>query len=345
MLRHPGARRLITTLGLPVRLGLAGLPDWLGDGSLSLTAQVAAAPGRVTINSFDLTAAALCANGKVALSLDANQPRLTGAISITTLPMPDPSGASDAPLPLAILRGWQAELHIEVGNLFTNYQPVLRDAAASLTLANGVLHIDQFVGKLGSGMLSGGGVFDSMAEPPALHLQAKLNDASIDGPLDDAPIDLLSGHITGRLEVGGTGFSPSAIVATLTGQMTAAVTNGVLTGFDLFRVKRAAANADRAAAGEAMGSGVTDFERLDLDATVAHGDLALTTGSLSATAGTADITGHLGLLSQAIDLRVVMHPAVTDPPEIALRLSGSIDHPNRTLELSGLSRWLAEHAP
>jgi hypothetical protein len=127
--------------------------------------------------------------------------------------------------------------------------------------------------------------------------------------------------------------------------MTAAVTNGVLTGFDLFRVKRAAANADRAAAGEAMGSGVTDFERLDLDATVAHGDLALTTGSLSATAGTADITGHLGLLSQAIDLRVVMHPAVTDPPEIALRLSGSIDHPNRTLELSGLSRWLAEHAP
>ena len=41
LLRHPGARRLVATLGLPERIGLPGLGDWLSDGSLSLVAHLA----------------------------------------------------------------------------------------------------------------------------------------------------------------------------------------------------------------------------------------------------------------------------------------------------------------
>jgi uncharacterized protein involved in outer membrane biogenesis len=172
-----------------------------------------------------------------------------------------------------------------------------------------------------------------------------LNDATIDGPLDDAPLDLLSGHINGGVEVSGAGYSPTAILATLAGRAAVTVTDGVLSGFDLFRVKQAAINADRVAAGEALASGATGFDRLELAGQFAHGDLSLDMGRLSAAAGTAEFSGSVGLVSQAFDLRVAMHPAVADPPEIALRLAGPIDHSSRTLELSGLVRWLAEHAP
>ena len=70
-LRHPGARRLVATLGLPEQEGLHGLPDWLGDGSLSLVAHLAGGPGRLAADKFDLTAATLHASGDLAVDLAA----------------------------------------------------------------------------------------------------------------------------------------------------------------------------------------------------------------------------------------------------------------------------------
>src|SRR6202040_3909530 len=66
-LRHPGARRLIGMLGLSERLGVPGLPAWLGDGSLSLVAHLTGAPSRLAADTFDLTASTLHAGGDVAL--------------------------------------------------------------------------------------------------------------------------------------------------------------------------------------------------------------------------------------------------------------------------------------
>jgi hypothetical protein len=49
-LRHPGAPRLLETLGLP------GAVSWLGDGSLSVQADLAADPDRVALSNLDVAA-------------------------------------------------------------------------------------------------------------------------------------------------------------------------------------------------------------------------------------------------------------------------------------------------
>jgi hypothetical protein len=50
----------------------------------------------------------------------------------------------------------------------------------------------------------------------------------------------------------------------------------------------------------------------------------------------------MNLATRALDVRIALQPALPTPPEVAIRLTGPIDRPNRTLELDGLARWVAE---
>ena len=348
-LHHPGARRLLATLGIAERLGLVELPAWLGDGSLSLVAHLSGEPGRIAARSFDLTAASLHGSGKLVLDQTNSPLRVTGQISLDSLPLPWPSGYSDVPLPLAVLQGWQADIRVEIGRVLASAWPVLRGAGATVMLADGVLRIDQFVAKLGGGTLSGIGIFDGTAKPPALTVQVGLKDANITGPLGELPLNLPSGHADGRIELSASGYSPSAIVTTLAGRTSLRVTDGALSGFDLIRVKQAAAKPDHGAAAtttrDALMGGNTGFDRLDLGGTIAHGDLSLDAARMTSDAGVAEFTGVVGLASDTLDMRILLRPAIPDPPEIVLRLTGPIEHPNRLPELARLSRWLADRVP
>ena len=349
-LHHPGARRLIATLGLSERLGVPGLPAWLGDGSLSLVAHLAGAPGRLAADTFDLTAAALHAGGDVTLDRGGAEPHLTGHVHADSLSIPLPDADSDVPLPLplGILRGWRGDLRVDVGSLLAGSRPVLRDASVDLAVADARLRLERFSAKLGSGAISGEFAFDAAAGPPSLSLQVRLSDATIDGPLADAPIDLLSGRADGSLRLAATGYSPSAILATLGGQLALTVTDGALSGFDLFRTKLAVEKPDakdaEAAASDALASGATGFDRLDLRASLSHGDLSLDEGLLTGIAGEAGFTGGMNLATQALNVRIALQPALLNPPEIAIRVTGPIDRPNRAPELANLARWMAELA-
>ena len=207
-LRHPGARRLIAAFGLADQAGMTGLSAWLGDGSLSLVAHLASTPGHFAAETFDLTAAALHADGTVALDRGGGEPHLTGHVHAETLAIPLPDGASDVPLPLGILHGWRGDLRVEIGCMLAGLRPMLRDASADLALADDMLRVERFSAKLGSGAVSGGFTFDAAASPPSLSLQVRLNDATITDPLDDAPIDLLSGRADASLRLTASWLQP-----------------------------------------------------------------------------------------------------------------------------------------
>jgi hypothetical protein len=347
-LRHPGARRLIGMLGLSERLGVPGLPAWLGDGSLSLVAHLTGAPSRLAADTFDLTASTLHAGGDVALDQGSAEPRLTGHVHADSLSIPVPDADSDVPLPLGVLRGWRGDLRVEAGSLLAGSRPVLRDASVDLAVADDRLRFEQFSAKLGSGAVSGEFTFDAAAGPPSLSLQVRLSDATIDGPLADGPIDLLSGRANGSLRLAATGYSPSAILATLDGQARLSVADGALSGFDLFRMKLAVEKPDakdaEAAASDALASGATGFDRLDLRASLSHGDLSLDEGLLTGIAGEARIAGGMPLSTRALDVKITLQPALPNPPEIVIRVTGPLGSPERTPELANLARWMAELA-
>jgi AsmA-like C-terminal region len=347
-LHHPGARRLIGSLGLAERFAMPGLPSWLGDGSLSLVTHVASAPGRFTAEPFDLTVAALHSDGHIALDRSDGEPHLTGHVHADSVSIPLPEGVSDVPLPLGILHGWRGDLRVEIGSLLAGSRAVLRDAAADLAVADDALRVRLSSAKLGTGTVAGDLAFDAAARPPDFTVQARLSDATIAGALADAPIDLLSGRADGNLRLAASGYSPPAILATLDGRIALTVTDGVLSGFDLFRAKLAVdkpdAEAAEAAAGDALASGATGFDQLDLSASLSHGDLALDRGRLTGIAGEARFSGGVNLATQGLDLRITLRPALPNPPEIVIRVTGPIDHPKRTPELANLTRWMAELA-
>ena len=128
-LRHPGARRLLATLGLPQQEGLRGLPDWLGDGSLSLVAHLAGGRGRLVADKFDLTAATLHARGELAVDLSGAEPRVSGHVDTDAVTLPMPNGGSDVPLPLGVLHGWRGDVRLGIGQLAAGAGPALRDAS------------------------------------------------------------------------------------------------------------------------------------------------------------------------------------------------------------------------
>ena len=223
--------------------------------------------------------------------------------------------------------------------------PALRDATVTLSVADDRLRLEDFVAKLGSGTVSGSVTVDAAAKPPALAVEARVGDVAINGPLDNAPIDLLSGRADASMRLAASGYSPSAILATLDGRVTLTVHDGTMSGFDLFRLKQVIEKSDpksvEATASEALRSGATGFDLLEMGASIAHGDLVLEAGSLNGIAGEAQVSGGVNLAGQTLDVRIALQPALPSPPEVAIHLTGQVDQPKRATELAGLARWMA----
>ena len=345
-LRHPGARRLIAALGIPEAVGLADLPDWLGDGSLSLVAHLAGSPSQFAAEHIDLIAATMHARGDLAFDLRAAEPGVSGRLDLDTLRLLTPTDGSDAPLPLALLHGWHGEIRLGLSRLLAGTTTALSDLSARLSVADDRLALDDIASSLASGTISGGSLnLNAAATPPLLVLRARLNHAVIAGPLGEAPIDLLSGHAEGSVEITANGYSPSAMLATIGGSATLTVRNGVVSGFDLFRLKQAIEERDPASARlqaeEALRSGVTGFDRLDISGKFAHGTLDLGGSAMAAAAGEAQVSGNIDLPGRTLEVRINLQPALPNPPEVAVRLTGTIERPNLAPELADLASWMA----
>ncbi|MBN8889695.1 MAG: AsmA family protein, partial [Rhodospirillales bacterium] len=349
-LRHPGAPRLAASLGL------AAAPGWLGDGSLSLVAQVTADPARVAVDSFNLTAGGLHATG--ALSLDraaAGGPMLAGRVAADTLPLPLPAPQAADPLPLAALTGWQASVRLEAAHVLAGNTPVLDRLATTVSLSGGTLRLEGLTAQLGGGELSGTASLDGQANPPVLAAQASLTGAMLAGPLLDDPFDLTAGTVDASATLAASGFSPAGLLSSLSGSLRLLVRDGALAGVDLAHLAAALRGGDMddktadKAVRAALSGGSMGFDRLEVAGSLARGDLRFDQARLHAPSGTIDITGGLNLPDLSADVRLALHPAVQsppdppmpDPPTLGLRVTGKLAAPLRAPELADLIRWRA----
>ena len=348
-IQHPGAPRFVSAIGLPERLGLPNLPQLLGDGSFSLTAQLSGTPNTVSANRFEMTAGDVRLAGKIAFDASGALPRVSGQISTDTLSLPLPNGGSNVPMPVGMLHGWTGELGVAGGKLSIGSGPELRDVKATIAVAGDALRIEQLTAGLDGGTLTGSAVLNAAASPPLLVLQARLNDVAVGNVLTGAPVDMKSGSVSGSLDLSASGYSPATVLATLAGHIAVTISNGTLVGFDLPHMQVAMENPDAAAvetaASEAMAGGTTAFDGLQLAAVIDHGDLLLETARMNSGSGEANAFGDVNLPTQMMDLRIVLRPSASRPvPEIAIRLTGPLGHPQRTPELAGLARFIAERA-
>lgn len=347
-LRHPGAPRLLEVLGI------GGTAAWLGDGSLSLLAQVEASGERIALEGIDLAAGAMRLGGQLTVEGLGGDPAVTGRIVAEVLPLPLLYVRSPDPLPLGGLRGWQAALRVEAAQLLVGLTPVMRQLAANVALESGTLRIDRATAELSGGALSGSIVVDTGAEPPRLSLQAAIAGAALSRPAPDLPLDVASGVLDAQANLSAAGHSPAALLATLSGTAQATVRDGVLSGIDLSGAGTALARTDPARLDAelraALQGGASPFGHLALSAELGRGVLSLGDAQLLGPAGTVRFTGTADLSGGTLDLRAALRPTLPSEgperaPELGLRLTGPAAEPRRTPELAALARWLADRPP
>ncbi len=337
-LRHPGAPRLLDMLEL------GGTAAWLGDGSLSIAGNVAAsgpflAPTRITSDNFDVSAGQLRANGS--LTLDRTGiPKLTGRVSAETWPLPLPYLRAPDALPIGLLAGWQATVKVEATHILAGLSPLVEQASAAISLNAGVLRLEGVSAKLENGALTGALTLDGETTPPRLSADLSVVGATPVGAVFELPLDLAGGIIDTHAALSASGYSAAALLSTLSGTFSLHATNGTLMGVDLARAGPRLDDPDLRAA---LAGGTTPFSTLQLNAALSNGAALISDTAFTASGGSGQLAGLLDIAGQTSELRLTWHPTVTDPPEIALRVSGPLASPNRTPELADAQRWRAAH--
>ena len=337
-LRHPGAPRLLAQLGLP------DTGTWLGDGSLSLVAQAAVTPDEATLRDAVLTAGALRLSGNAAAQLGGSPIQVTGQISAESLPLPRPPPRSSDPLPLGALRGWDAAVALEAKQVLFGLVPALADLRTSVTLQDGTLRLDAVNASLAGGVIEGTAALQTAADPPRLAVEGRVSGAQLSGPLFGLPLDVRSGLASAHVNLSAKGYSPAALLSTLSGEAGATLRDGAVTGFDLTGAGAALVAADPtrrdSLARASLQSGTTAFSTLDLAAQLRDGIATLTTARLTGPGGTATASGSVDLHGSLLDLRLALHPAEPpDAPDLAVSLYGPAAVPSRTPNLSDFVRW------
>ena len=363
-LRHPGAPRLLATLGVlgdgpaeSIRRGEGErsspmrAADWLGDGSFSLVAQLTASPGRAVLDGFDLAAGAARLSGQLALERGG----VTGRITAETLPLPALDPRSAEPLPFRLLWDGRAAVRVEAAQVLVGLQPVLRRAGAEVRLQDGTLRVERFTAALDGGAAAGGLVLDARADPPRVAVEAGVSDVAVTGPVLGASLDLAAGVLDAGFDLTASGYSPAALLATLSGTARIAVREGVVSGFDLSGAGSALGGADpdklaqetlAADLRAALAGGSSPFARLDLPVDLRRGVAAFGEARLEGPAGEASLSGTADLAGGALDLRVALRPrGAEDAPGLAVRLTGPAANAQRTPELAATLRWLATRPP
>jgi hypothetical protein len=334
-LRHPGAPRLLESLGI------APAPAWLGDGSFALVAQAAGSAGRLAADNFDLTAATLHASGALAFDATGPVPQVTGRVTAETLPLPLPAPGSRDPLSFALLTGWGGAVRLQAGRVLVGQDPLLTDAQAVLALADGVLRIDDLTGKLAGGSFAGSASLEAAASPPRVSLHGAVSGAGVSEPEFGLPLDITGGTLDATVALTATGFAPAAMLATLAGDVTVQAHSGTLRGVALGHAR---GDMTMAAAQDALAEGATWFDSLQVQGRAERGVVTLRNGGFSTGGGEATVDGQIDLPNRSVDLHLTFRPAGDVAPPIGLRLTGPLDAVRRTPELGDLARWRALHA-
>lgn len=337
-LRHPGAPRLLSALGL------GDTAAWLGEGSLAVVAEGEIGGASARIQSAEVVAGRMRTRLSGEIAAAARRIRL--AAEAETLPLPGISWSDSVPLPLAVLAGWSGAVTLRAAELPIGSSAGLQRAEAAIELDSGTVRVVSLHGQVRGGTLAGSA---SLSPAGAFAADWVLADAVLDAPLFGTPLDLAGGSLGITASVTAAGLSPAAWLASLTGEARIAAATGVLVGFDMAAAVEALVaplpeGEALARVRRALGGGATGFDRLSAQLRATRGIVSLTEANLRAANGLASGTGEIDLRAGALGLSISVTPVggAETLPDLGLRVSGGIDAPRRVVETAAAARFLAE---
>lgn len=221
--------------------------------------------------------------------------------------------------------------------------------AVNLSLPPGRLAFDHLTAGLYGGQLTGDATLARDGGASTMHLSlagAQMKKALV----ETAEIGLADGDLSGEASFTSSGRGSAELKANLAGDLSLAVKNGTIRGFDL-----KAAN-DQLKGGKPSMTGLltllsagvtggdTSFSSLTGTAKADHGIIVSNDLSLVADGGDTKGTATINLPADTIDAHADFRFAnAHDAPALTMRLSGSLESPHRFLDVKLLQQWLSEH--
>jgi hypothetical protein len=339
--RHPSAARLFA-----LSLGREE-PGWMGEGSASVIARIAAEGSVFSLPFFSLVAAEARLEGEARLELNDARPKLALRIAAENLALPAPDLKDQDPLPLAFLAAFDGALSLNAARIAVSGLPAVENAQAELTLEAGRLQLASFRTGLAGGQMEGRGVLDITAQPPRLEGDFEIAGATIAHPIFDLPLDLAAGRIALAGRLAASGHAQAALLSSLEGSGRFLLADGVVAGLALREAYAAAGLADpvvaEAALRRALLGGATAVERLEGGWRLSAGRLELQDMQLAGEGGlSAQVTGAVDLPRQTLDIGFALRPPNAGAPDIGFRFSGPAAAPLRLPDIAPWARWRAE---
>jgi len=302
-------RRLSAWLGAPLGEG-PGFGPYSAQGALTI------ADGAVRLEQADLTLDALRASGDLILASGETRPKLSGDLRMPALdlntyiaaaPTPEPgvnvqTGWSEAPFDFSGLKGFDADLRLQVGALV--FQKMRLEAAdVWLKIDDGLLDATLRSMTLYGGRGRGRLQLDASGAMPKVAHALTVEDVQALPFLSDAiGLDRLAGLARLELAVAGQGRSQAALMRDLDGSLALSMRDGEIKGLSLSEIAR---TVRAALSGGAMGpAAATDFGSFSASFTIRDGVAATSDVALQAPYLRISGAGVLDLGAQTADLRL-----------------------------------------
>jgi AsmA protein len=152
----------------------------------------------------------------------------------------DASPLDDIPLPGELIRGLDVDGTLTIGRL-TVMGLRATDVAVGVRAVDDVLALTQLRAQLYEGSLQGSARVDASGEVPAVQLRDELRGVQIHDLLTDfAEIEDITGITDMRVDLSGEGATVGALKRSLDGEVSMAMSDVVLNGFDLWYAIRQA---------------------------------------------------------------------------------------------------------
>jgi hypothetical protein len=324
-LRHPSAARLLRGLGY------GDAAAWLGEGSFSVVANAASDGSSWAVSPLTFSLGMLHGSGRVsrASARPPDDRRISGTLAIDTLPWPEPE--ADEPIPVDLLRGWQATLGITVRQVVDDLSPVATDVRAYTDVTGGVLRIAiehaTVLGGTASGTLR-----LAAADPPTLRATFGLSGARLTAGSESALPDWLAGGVTakgldGDVSLQARGYSLGSWLASLDASLGFTLAQGALSGIDLAAIPKPGLDDALAPTRKsALFAGQTPFDAIRATASIGQGDLQLDNFQLNGAAGEMTAAGQVDLVQGVCNINLALKPPGGSTALSAV-LQGPLRHP------------------
>jgi uncharacterized protein involved in outer membrane biogenesis len=324
-LQHPSAARLLRSFGY------SDSAAWLGEGSLSVVADAASDGSSWALAPLTFSLGMVHGSGRLgrASARPPDERQTTGTLVINSLPWPEP--APGGSIPVDLLRGWKATLGITVNQVMDDLSPVASDVHLETRVGDGLLRVAIERAQVLGGKLTGA-VRLSTTDPPMLTASLSLTGAHLSPAAEHdlpawLPVDIRASQLDGQATLAAHGYSLTSWLASLNAAMSLTAVTGAIAGIDLASVSKPdlgkALAVDRKAA---LFAGTTAFDRLSANASIALGELQLSSFELSGPAGVMTAAGEVDLVRGVCNLNLALKPA-GGVAALSAVLQGPVAHP------------------